>query len=88
MDALSSHFSSTTPPKVLVTTTPRPRKEVYEFANEFVSLFPTAEFVKRDSKFTVTKMAKLAIEKGYTDLVVVNSETKKEVSKYNFSNEE
>ncbi|EGF82861.1 hypothetical protein BATDEDRAFT_9487 [Batrachochytrium dendrobatidis JAM81] len=76
-DEFSSYFKDGLPPKILVTTNRRPSASVYEFAEQFVSIFPDAEFVKRGSQFEIKKIVEIAIERSYTDLVVINEDRKK-----------
>ncbi|KAI8826600.1 anticodon-binding protein [Fimicolochytrium jonesii] len=75
-DEFAQYFGGL-PPKILVTTSKRPSANVYEFAEEFVSIFPDAEFVKRGSQFEIKKIVELAIKRNYTDVVVVNEDRKK-----------
>ncbi|KAH6563520.1 hypothetical protein BASA50_009364 [Batrachochytrium salamandrivorans] len=75
-DEFASYFQDGLPPKVLVTTSRRASANVYEFAEEFVSIFPDAEFVKRGSQFDIKRIVELAIERSYTDLVVINEDKK------------
>ena len=63
-------------PKILVTTSRRPSKPVYEFTNEFTSIFPNSHFVKRAACFEIGKVCELAIERNFTDVIVVNHDRK------------
>ena len=63
-------------PKILITTSKRPSKPVYEFTNEFTSIFPNAKFVKRASCFDVKKLVEIACVKEFTDLIIVNHDRK------------
>ncbi|KND01840.1 rRNA-binding ribosome biosynthesis protein RPF1 [Spizellomyces punctatus DAOM BR117] len=75
VDEFKEYFSGARP-KILVTTSKRASANVYEFANEFVSIFPDAEFVKRGSQFEIKKIVELAIKRDYTDVIVINEDRK------------
>ncbi|KAJ3030476.1 UNVERIFIED_CONTAM: hypothetical protein HDU68_008892 [Siphonaria sp. JEL0065] len=74
-DEFAQYFNGKTP-KVLVTTSRRATPATYEFANEFVGIFPDAHFVKRGSQFEVKKVVELAIGRDYTDLIIINEDKK------------
>ncbi len=63
-------------PKILVTTSRRATAPVYEFANEFCTIFPNAQFIKRGSQFDVKKIVEIAIDRQYTDLIIINHDKK------------
>ncbi|KAJ3136349.1 hypothetical protein HK100_001854 [Physocladia obscura] len=74
-DEFASYFNGT-PPKILVTTSKRATSDTYEFAEEFCSIFPDAQFVKRGPQFQVKKIVELAIGRQYTDLIIINESKK------------
>ncbi|KAI8586389.1 Ribosome production factor 1 [Geranomyces variabilis] len=74
-DEFAQYFNGQ-PPKIMVTTSKRPSANVYEFAEEFVSIFPDAELVKRGSQFEIKRIVELAIKRNYTDIVVINEDKK------------
>ncbi|KAJ3045900.1 Ribosome production factor 1 [Rhizophlyctis rosea] len=74
-DEFAEYFKGL-PPKILVTTSRRAAAAVYEFAEEFVSIFPDAQFVKRGPQFEVKKIVELAIKRDYTDLIIINEDRK------------
>jgi ribosome production factor 1 len=82
-DPFASYFSSTddptTPPKVLITTSPKATRMTYEFCDELVGIFPGAEFCRRPKTrgFQMGKIAGWAAGRGFTNLVVVNENMKK-----------
>ncbi|KAI8929255.1 anticodon-binding protein [Entophlyctis helioformis] len=76
-DELSSYFVQGLQPKILVTTSKRPSASVYEFAEEFVGIFPTAQFVKRGSQFDVKKIVEIGISRSYTDVIIINEDRKR-----------
>jgi len=82
-DSFASYFSSTDdptiPPKVLITTSPKATRVTYEFCDELVGVFPGAEFHKRPKTrgFEMGKIAGWAAGRGFSNLIVVNENTKK-----------
>ncbi|KAJ3300284.1 Ribosome production factor 1 [Borealophlyctis nickersoniae] len=74
-DEFAEYFKGL-PPKILVTTSRRASAKVYEFAEEFVSIFPDAHFVKRGPQFEIKKIVELAVKREYTDLIVINEDKK------------
>lgn len=82
-DPFASYFSSaddpTIPPKVLITTSPKATRATYEFCDEIVGIFPGAEFHRRPKTrgFEMGKIAGWAAGRGFSNLIVVNENTKK-----------
>ncbi|KAH9175985.1 Brix-domain-containing protein [Lactarius sanguifluus] len=82
-DSFASYFSSTDdptiPPKVLITTSPKATRAAYEFCDELVGVFPGAEFHRRPKTrgFEMGKIAGWAAGRGFSNLIVVNENTKK-----------
>jgi ribosome production factor 1 len=82
-DPFASYFSSsddpTIPPKVLITTSPKATRATYEFCDELVGVFPGAEFHRRPKTrgFEMGKIAGWAAARGFSNLIVVNENTKK-----------
>ncbi|KAJ3020925.1 Ribosome production factor 1 [Thoreauomyces humboldtii] len=74
-DDFSEYFKGLQP-KIMVTTSKRPSARVYEFAEEFVSIFPDAELIKRGTQFEIKKIVELAIKREYTDVIVINEDKK------------
>src|SRR6476661_869460 len=52
-------------------------KKIYEFAQEFTAIFPTATFVKRKPQFDLKTMSEIGMQKGFTDLLVLHENKKK-----------
>lgn len=67
------------PPKVLITTSPKPSKATYAFCDELVGVFPGAEYTRRKkgNGFELGRIAGWAAGRGYKHLVVVNEDMKK-----------
>ncbi|KAI9440470.1 Brix-domain-containing protein [Lactarius indigo] len=82
-DSFASYFSSTDdptiPPKILITTSPKATRATYEFCDELVGVFPGAEFHRRPKTrgFEMGKIAGWAAGRGFSNLIVVNENTKK-----------
>jgi len=81
-DPFASYFSDwdpNTPPKVLITTSPKATKVTYNFCEELVDIFPGAEFVRRKKGrgFEVGRIAGWAADRGYQKMLVVNEDVKK-----------
>ncbi|KAL4073032.1 anticodon-binding protein [Scleroderma yunnanense] len=82
-DPFATYFNFTddphTPPKVLITTSPKASKATYDFCDELVGVFPGAEYVRRKKGkgFEVGRIAGWAAGRGYKHLVVVNEDMKK-----------
>jgi ribosome production factor 1 len=86
-DEFSSYFTSgmqfslsiitDSDPKILITTSRRASANVYDFASEFVTIFPNAQFVKRGSQFEVKKIVEIAIKREFTDVIIINEDNKK-----------
>ncbi|KAJ3349703.1 Ribosome production factor 1 [Entophlyctis luteolus] len=74
-DEFASYFNGT-PPKILVTTSKRATGDTYDFAKEFCSIFPDAQFVKRGPQFQVKRIVELAIGREFTDVVIINENKK------------
>ena len=82
-DPFATYFNFTddphTPPKVLITTSPKASKATYDFCDELVGVFPGAEYVRRKKGkgFEVGRIAGWAAGRGYKHLVIVNDDMKK-----------
>ncbi|KAJ3310141.1 Ribosome production factor 1 [Boothiomyces sp. JEL0838] len=82
-DEFDGYFKNGVEPKILITTSRRCPGPVYEFVDEFVGIFPNAEFVKRSSQFEIKKIIEIANSRNYTgnlnlipDLIIVNHDKK------------
>merc|ERR1712168_91143 len=72
-DEFASYFSGTTPPKILFTTCNRPRS--YETL-KFIEDLPNSDYKCRKG-IDLKKIIPQAVERGYTDVVVINEDHKK-----------
>lgn len=75
-DEFASFFVEGEAPKILITTTRRPRVPTHEFAEELSDLFPNSEYRKRPSHMLVAEVVKGAVERKYTHLMIVNESGK------------
>ena len=75
-DEFASYFNQGLVPKILVSTSRRAHASVYAFAQEFTSIFPEAQFVNRGPQFEVKRMVEIAIERKFTDLIIINEDRK------------
>jgi len=82
-DPFESYFSSvedpTTPPKILITTSPKASKATYDFCHELLGVFPGAEFKsrKKGKGLEMGRIAGWAADRGYKHMCVVNEDMKK-----------
>lgn len=81
-DPFASYFTDwdpSTPPKVLITTSPKATKVTYNFCEELVDIFPGSVFIRRQKGrgFEMGKIAGWAADRGYGKMVVVNENVKK-----------
>ncbi|TPX45044.1 hypothetical protein SeMB42_g00980 [Synchytrium endobioticum] len=76
IDELASYFNGTAKPKIMVTTNRRATADMYEFVNELITIFPDAQFVKRESQFELKKVVEIAREREFTDMIVVHEDNK------------
>ncbi|TBU30697.1 Brix-domain-containing protein [Dichomitus squalens] len=82
-DPFAEYFSGaldpSTPPKVLITTSPKATRLTYDFCDELVGVFPGAEFIRRKKGkgFEMGRIAGWAANRDYSHLVVVNEDMKK-----------
>lgn len=49
---------------------------MYEFAEELVSIFPGAEFVKRQAQYDIKHIMEFSGNRGFTDVIIVNEDRK------------
>ncbi len=76
-DELAAHFAGVREPKILITTNEKPSKHVLKFVfGELRPLFPTARAFKRQN-FSLRDILRYAETFKYTDVIVVNEDSKK-----------
>lgn len=49
---------------------------MYEFINDLIHVFPNSYYYER-KKFEIKQIVKAAIDRGYTDLLIINEDKKK-----------
>lgn len=84
MDELASYFNGKMP-KLVITSSKRMSAEGYDFCAELLSLFPDAQFAKREKHHQLKDVIEQSIKHEFTDLMIVN-EDKKQPSKSNDNN--
>jgi len=76
-DELASYFRCERTPKVLITTSDKPKShETMKFVDDLVTSLPNAEYHERKG-IDIKKIIPQAIEKEFTDIMVVNEDRKK-----------
>jgi ribosome production factor 1 len=72
-DEFAAHFARDAAPNVLITTCFKPSAVMYRLVAELLEVLPAATYYKRQG-FALKKIAGFAVERGFTDLVVVNED--------------
>jgi ribosome production factor 1 len=75
-DEFAEYFNGA-PPKVLITTSKHATKQTYLFAEELLSIFPNAEFVRRGAKYDISHIVEFCKNREYTDILIINEDHKK-----------
>ncbi|KAE9549241.1 hypothetical protein FO519_007550 [Halicephalobus sp. NKZ332] len=75
-DEMASYFNRETTPKVVLTTSPKARVDTHKFCFDLTKIIPGAQCVPRRC-IPVKKIVKQAIEKGYTDLIIIHENREK-----------
>ncbi|XP_013783315.1 ribosome production factor 1-like [Limulus polyphemus] len=73
MDEMAAYFNKDYVPKVLVTSSDNPHTRTIRFCRELKQTIPNAEFRWRN-RASVKKMVKGAIERGFSDIVLINED--------------
>mmetsp|Transcript_11801 Transcript_11801/g.29918 ORF Transcript_11801/g.29918 Transcript_11801/m.29918 type:complete len:349 (+) Transcript_11801:172-1218(+) len=74
-DEFSKYFQSETPPKVLVTTRPRPSKRLFHFIADLQRLIPKLHFYPRQ-KFSLKEICHFASNRDFTHVIVLSENEK------------
>jgi ribosome production factor 1 len=66
------------PPRIMITTSPSPCKETYDFCEDLRGIFPGGEFFKRPKGkgFEIGRIGRWAAKRGYGAVLVVNENHK------------
>ncbi|GAB5373222.1 hypothetical protein AAMO2058_001731800 [Amorphochlora amoebiformis] len=75
MDEFSEILSGKKSPRVIVTSSYKPSKIMYEFIVEVLRVIPGSVYYKRKN-FEIKKIVTEITEKGFTDLIIVNEDSK------------
>lgn len=74
-DEFAAYFSGDKVPKLMITTRPKPSKQVFPLISELMRVIPNMQYFKRGEN-TLKKMSAVAMEKGFTHLLVLNQRGK------------
>lgn len=74
-DEFSRYFQSESPPKVLVTTRPRPSKRLFYFIADLQRLIPKLHFYPRQ-KFSLKEICRFASNRDFTHVIVLSENEK------------
>lgn len=81
-DKFASHFDgSAGEAKLLFTTSPNPRRAVYPYVRNLMQVFPNSFFVTR-RKYNVKEIVKHAIEREFTDVLIVAEHARRPIGLY------
>ena len=74
-DEFARYFQSETPPKVLVTTRPRPSQRLFYFIADLQRLIPKLHFYPR-KKFSLKEICQFASNRDFTHVIVLSENAK------------
>ena len=74
-DEFARYFRSETPPKVLVTTRPRPSQKLFYFIADLQRLIPKLHFYPR-KQFSLKEICKFASNRDFTHVIVLSENAK------------
>ena len=74
-DEFARYFRSETPPKVLVTTRPRPSQKLFYFIADLQRLIPKLHFYPRQ-KFSVKEICQFAANRDFTHVIILSESSK------------
>ena len=74
-DEFAPYFESSNPPKVLVTTRPRPSQKLFYFIADLQKLIPALHFYPRKG-FSLKEICKFASNRQFTHLIVLGENSK------------
>lgn len=74
-DEFARYFQSATPPKVLVTTRPRPSNKLFHFIADLQRLIPKLHFYPRKS-FSLKEICRYASNRDFTHVIVLSENAK------------
>jgi ribosome production factor 1 len=74
-DEFAAYFESATPPKVMVTTRPRPSSRLFWFIADLQALIPALHFYPRKT-YSIKEISQFATNRGFTHLMVLGENAK------------
>jgi ribosome production factor 1 len=74
-DEFASYFQSSTPPKVLITTRPRPSRKLFFFIADLQCLIPASHFYPRQ-QYSVKEICAFAANRDFTHVIVLSEKAK------------
>mmetsp|Transcript_30559 Transcript_30559/g.49041 ORF Transcript_30559/g.49041 Transcript_30559/m.49041 type:complete len:308 (-) Transcript_30559:168-1091(-) len=74
-DEFSDILSGKITPKIVITSSYKPTKIMYDFILELMRVIPGSSYYKRN-KHEIKKIVKECSEKGFTDIIIVNEDSK------------
>ncbi|CAG5127568.1 unnamed protein product, partial [Candidula unifasciata] len=72
-DEMAPHFNQETTPKILITTSDRPRQKTNNFCKELKKVIPNS-FIKYRRGLDLKKIIPQAIAREFTDIIVINED--------------
>jgi ribosome production factor 1 len=75
-DEFAKHFSGEESPRIVVTTGQYPSKQLIEFMNEVIGLFPNAEYRQRGA-IPIKSVVQASAKRGFTMLMIFTERSKK-----------
>ena len=76
LDEFASYFNKEIEPKILITSSHNPHTKTIKFCRELRNIIPNSELRFR-KKASIKKMVKCAIERSYTDIIIINEDWRK-----------
>ena len=76
LDEMSAYFRKEVEPKILITSSDNPHTKTIKFCRELKQTIPNSEFRWRN-RSSVKKMVRAAIDRNYTDIIIVNEDSRK-----------
>jgi ribosome production factor 1 len=74
-DEFAAYYSNEKKPKIMITTRPRPSRKLFPFIGDLMQMVPHSFFYPRET-YEVGDMAKSAVKKDFTHLVVLSEKNK------------
>lgn len=75
-DEFAAHFSGLETPKLLLTTSEKPSRQLFDFLKEIKTVFPNTHYYPRQ-RFTLQEICQYSKNRGYTAVMVFRESRKK-----------